>query len=154
MRGRPYRLLGRDRRGTSAIEFALIAPVLALMTMGIADLAMGLARKFQIEQASYRVLEMVTVGTLRDDYSDVEAEAEAAAPGAEVNVDWWLECDGAKEEIFTTQCPTDKQTARYVRVELLEDYEPMFNYGPIGRAFSGNVDGKVRLTARSTVRIQ
>lgn len=145
------RLLG-DPRGTSAIEFAIIAPVLAVMTMGIADLSMGLARKFQLEQASYRALELVTVGTVVSDYSYVKTEAVAAAevPAENVVVTTWLECNGAKQTDFNTTCPSEEQTARFLTVTVVDDYEPIFAYGP----FTGAVDGKVRLTSRSTIRMQ
>ena len=148
--------LATDRQGTSAIEFALVAPVLALFTIGIADLSMGLARKFQLEQASYRVLEMVTVGTLQGDYEYLKGEAAAAAEIDEdnVDVDAWLECDGINPDDFDTKCEDGEQTARFVNIELTDDYEPIFDYGPLGDVFTHNVDGKVRLTARSTVRIQ
>lgn len=146
-----HHLLG-DRRGTSAIEFALVAPVLAVMTMGIADLSMGLARKFQLEQASYRALELVTVGTVVSDYSYVKTEAVAAAevPADNVTVTTWLECNGTKQASFDTVCLSTEQTARFLTVTILDDYEPIFAYGP----FTGAVDGKVRLTSRSTIRMQ
>ena len=40
LRNRLHRL-GRDRRGTTAIEFALIAPVLGIGLMGVIYVAMG-----------------------------------------------------------------------------------------------------------------
>ena len=145
----PRRLVA-DRRGTSAIEFALVAPLLALLTMGIADAALGLTRKYQLEQASYRALELVTVGSIQGDYAYVEPEAASAAgvPAENVEVTAWLECNGTAQD-FSTACTAAQQTERFMQVTITDDYEPLFPYGPFG-----NEDGKIPLTARSTVRIQ
>jgi len=150
--------LGRaisDRRGTSAIEFALVAPVLALFAMGISDLALGLTRKYQLEQASYRVLELVTVGSLQSDYAYVKPEAALAAnvPLANVEVKAWLECNGADHD-FDTPCLEAEQTARFLTVTITDSYQPIFPYGPLGKAVAAREDGAVPLTARSTIRIQ
>jgi Flp pilus assembly protein TadG len=145
-----------DRNGTSAIEFALVAPFLAFSTVGMSDLSLGLARKYKIEQATYRTLEMVSVGTIQSDYAYVAPEAAAAAgePAENVSVDNWLECDGTKQADFSGTCTSTQQVARFVKVTVVSDYEPFFNYGPLGAMFGGNEDGVVRLTARSTIRIQ
>lgn len=148
--------LSRDRRGVSAVEFALFAPILGLLVMGMSDLARGLARKFEIEQASYRALELVTVGTIQSDYAYVKPEAAAAAgvPEANVQVDAWLECDGTLKEPFSETCSTGQQTARFVKVSIWDDFQPSFAYGPIGTAFGGNENGFIRVRARSTLRVQ
>lgn len=148
--------LPRDRRGSSLIEFALMAPVLALMFVGISDFARGLARKFQIEQATYRALELITVGSIQSDYSYVRPEAAAAAgePEANVAVTNWLECNNVQKAQFSETCPTGQETARFVQVTIVSDFQPSFSYGPLGRHFGGNEDGTMRLTARSTLRVQ
>lgn len=161
---RIFRKLAANRRGTSAMEFAFIAPVLALLIMGMTDLARGLAHRFRVEQASYRALEMVTSDTTLS-HATIEAEADAAAGPQDdaVTITAWLECDGVVKA-FTESCdPGDpdavpevpaEQTARFIKVEIISEFEPMFSYGPIGTAFGGNENGKVQVTARNTLRIQ
>lgn len=146
----------RDRKGSSVIEFALMAPVLALMFVGVSDFARGLARKFQIEQASYRALELITVGTIQSDYSYVRPEAAAAAgvPEANVTVTNWLECNGEQKPQFSDICPEGQETARFVKVAIVADFQPSFSNGPLARNFGGNDNGTLRLTARSTLRVQ
>lgn len=146
----------RSARGTSTIEFAIIAPVFAFMAMGIADLSRGLARKFQIEQASYRALELVTVGFIQSDYTYVKPEAATAAGVSQNNVTVtnWLECDGVRQNDFNGACASGQQTARFVKVAIFDDFKPTFSYGPLGTTFGRNDQGLVRLTARSTLRVQ
>jgi Flp pilus assembly protein TadG len=155
-RQRPRPGLCADRIGTSAIEFALVAPFLAFSMVGMSDLSLGLAQKYKIEQATYRTLEMISVGTIQSDYSYVGPEAAAAAgePAQNVTVTNWLECDGTKQANFSGTCPNTQQVARFVKVAVVSDYEPFFNYGPLGTMFGGNQNGVVRLAARSTIRVQ
>ena len=51
---RPFRrimAIGNDVRGVAAIELAVIAPVLALMLVGMVDLGIGIYRKMQVQNA-------------------------------------------------------------------------------------------------------
>lgn len=145
----------RNRKGSSAIEFALIAPIMAVMFVGVSDFARGLARKFQIEQASYRALELITVGTIQSDYAYVAPEAATAAgvPVENVVVANWLECNGDVKAQFSEICPEGQETARFVRVTIQADFQPSFSYGPLTRGFVQE-DGTILLTARSTLRVQ
>jgi Flp pilus assembly pilin Flp len=49
---RPCARLLREERGVSAIEFALIAPVIAILIIGIIDFGMGLWRQMQVANAA------------------------------------------------------------------------------------------------------
>ena len=156
-----FRQLFRDRRGNSVIELALFAPVIATFLVGMSDLALGLTRKFQIEQASYRALELITVGSLQSDYNAYvkpEAATAAGVPLANVKVYTRLDCDSTVKKAFsetpftvTDVCTSSQQTSRFVRVEVVTDYEPTFSYMA---DLMGGADGKVRLTSRSTLRVQ
>jgi Flp pilus assembly pilin Flp len=149
--------LVRNRRGASAIEFALVAPVLALMVMGITDVARVVGHKFALDQAVYRTMELITVGALQSDYSYVIPEAAAASGEDEDNIDIvsWLECDNVKQaDSSVTVCPGTQQVERFVQVTIESDFKPIFNYGPLGEAFTGNEGGVVHLRARSTLRVK
>ena len=43
--------LGRDQRGTSGVEFALLAPVMLLILAGMVDFGMTLWARLQLEQS-------------------------------------------------------------------------------------------------------
>ena len=51
--------LGSNERGAAVIELALVAPVLALMTIGIVDMSNAFSRKLALEQAAQRSIEKV-----------------------------------------------------------------------------------------------
>ncbi len=52
-------LIFRDERGTSIIEMALAAPLLATFLIGMVDLSRAYSAKLQVEQAAQRTIEMV-----------------------------------------------------------------------------------------------
>src|SRR5687767_6083444 len=88
------RRLARDARGSSVVEFALAAPVLGLVVVGIADYGRGFSQRFALETAAHRTLERAAVGTTNTDYSFLRQEAATAAgvPIDDVTFDNWLEC--------------------------------------------------------------
>jgi Flp pilus assembly protein TadG len=151
--------LRRDERGTSIIEFAFVAPILALFVMGLVDLSRGVAARASLDQAAYRTLERVTIGgsaaAAQTDYSYLATEAATAAgvPVTNVTVDNWLECNGTRQTDYDSTCPTGQMSSRYVQITIRSSFTPTFSYGPLGRSFYQNVNGSVAITAVHAVRI-
>lgn len=152
---RRVRPLAADARGASLIEFALFLPILAMMVMGISDVAMGYARKLELEAGAYRALEKVAVGSVQTDYeylkNDVAAEAEVTA--ADVEIDLWLECDRTRQTDFTGTCGAGQELARYIEVAVDTTYETQFDYGPLARSMGGD-NGFVPVSATAALRLQ
>lgn len=148
------RRLGGDERGASIIEFALFAPILAVMVMGVSDVAMSYATKLRFEQAAYTALEKVAVGSVQTDYSFLREDAATAADVSEeeVTVDAWLECEGERATSFTDSCEEGDTITRYVQVTIDSGYTPTFAYGPLTAATRD--DGTIPVTASAAVRIQ
>ena len=148
------RRLARDATGVSIIEFALFAPILGVMVMGVTDVAMSYATKLRFEQAAYGALEKVSATSVQTDYTYLRADAAEAAgvPISAVSVDAWLECDGVQQGAFTGVCADDAVIARYVRLTIDSGYRPTFPYGPLGAATRS--DGTMAVTASAAVRIQ
>jgi Flp pilus assembly pilin Flp len=145
--------LAQDRRGASAVELALAAPVLGLALLGSFDLARGFSDRIDLTSAAARAAELATApGQVRTDYDFLESEAESAATasgltGASAEVDAWLECDGVRQAENTRVCPAGEPYARYVEVVIRGNFQPVFGFGFIG------ADG-VPLRGSATVRIQ
>jgi Flp pilus assembly protein TadG len=153
MRAILLRRLRDDDRGASVIEFALFAPILGVMVMGVTDLAMGYSTKLRVEAAIFRALEKVAVGSFQTDYTTyVRSEAATAAgvPESAVTVDSWLECNRARQADFAGSCAAGQDTARYVRVTINTSYTPRFSYGPLVRSSNGTVP----IEANASLRIQ
>jgi len=138
--------LARDKRGTSLIEFGLLLPFLAFLTLGVIDLSRGLAERFALQQAVNRSLELVQArpavasATATDvDYSYVKTEAASAAqvPATQVTLTRWLECDGVHQPQVTGTCAGGQATARYLRVRIVKNFQGDFYFETIPMAASG-----------------
>ena len=123
------RLLARDERGAAVIELALVAPILAFMTIGVIDVSQAFNRKLTLEQAAQRAVEKVmqTTGkTTPEETIKAEAAAQAGVTEDDVTVTYRLECDGVEEADFAAECAEGAVTARYLMVTVAGTYEPMF----------------------------
>jgi len=116
---------------------------------------MGYSRKLTLEQAAYRTLERVAVGSVQSDYSYLRAEAAAAAgvPESNVTIDAWLECDGVRQPQFDGFCPDGQMISRYVQIGIAGSYRPSFPAGPLALR-SSNADGSVPIAVSTALRIQ
>lgn len=146
LRALRLRTLAGDERGTSLIEFGFLAPLLALLTMGIIDLSRGLAERFAIQQAVNRSLELLQArpavagaDETEVDYDFVKVEAASAAGVDEdqVTLTQWLECDGEEQVEYDGACEAGQDTARYLRVRVTKDFEGEFYFDTIPMAASG-----------------
>lgn len=145
--------LRSDERGAAVIELAIIAPVLALMTIGVVDMSNAMGRKLALEQGAQRAIERVmqTTGTTTVE-ATIKNEAVCQVNGvnadgtcktspislANVTVTYRLECTDSSGAI-TTQTSTDSDAfddfycatgtvteAKYIQVALTDKYTPLF----------------------------
>jgi Flp pilus assembly protein TadG len=152
------RCLSADERGTSILEFAIIAPVLGMLVVGIGDLGRGFSERHALQQAANRTIERAHLGTKQQNYTFLTTEAVAAAgTGSTAVLDDWVECDGVRNEDFNATCPvsTDPaaakpQIARYIRLTINKTFTPTFT--TVG--YPNAVNGRVPISANVTLRVQ
>lgn len=142
----------RDERGTSIIELAMVAPILALLTIGMIDLSEGFSQKLRLEQAAQRAIEKVMNG--RADTTTIaalktEAATTAGVPEANVTTDFWLECNGARAANYNSACSSGQTFARYLSVRITKAYVPFFNY-----KLGNQATDSYTLTGAAAVRTQ
>ena len=155
--------LRRDNSGAVLIEFAFVAPVLALISVGAIDMSNAFGKKLMLEQAAQRSIEKVmqTTGELTVEQT-IAAEAVCQYNGtlpngncktapittANVTVTHRLECNGA----VTTDpdCATGQTESRWIQVVVRDNYQPMF-----ALHFAGlNEDGTYHLQATAGMRTE
>lgn len=150
-----------DERGTSVIELALVAPILASLVIGMSDLSRAYSAKLQLEQAAQRSIEKAMNGKKETTlYETLKAEAVAAAAVDEsaVEVRYWLECDGVSQNTspstmaadYEIVCADGATIARYVNVRIEKTYSPMFSMKWLG----SNPDGSFTLVGEAGIRVQ
>jgi len=155
--------LWREQRGAAIIELAIVAPVIALMTVGVVDLSNGFSSKLRLEQAAQRSIEKVmqTTGVTSVE-TTIANEAICQVNGtnadgscktapitaANVTVVHRLECNGTLSA--DVDCAAGEVSSRWVQVTIWDDYEPLF---PL--QFSGiEANGKYRIQASAGIRTE
>ncbi|HEY0148316.1 MAG TPA: TadE/TadG family type IV pilus assembly protein [Allosphingosinicella sp.] len=142
--------LRRDQRGVSAVEFAFLAPILSVLIVGMIDFSSGISQRFTLQSAVNRSLEMVQANRVAvnaagtADYSFLKQEVATAAniPLANVTLEQWLECNGAKQGSYTGTCADNTDMARYLELKATKPFR--------GKMFIKSIT----LTAKSAVRVQ
>jgi hypothetical protein len=153
--------LFRDKRGTSVIELALVAPLLASLVIGMTDISRGYSAKLKLEQAAQRSIEKAMNGekeTVLFETLQTEAIQAAGVSADAVEVRYWLECDGVSQNSSPSSMETDYERvcadgasyARYVNVRIEKTYTPMFSTEWLG----ANPDGTFTLVGEAGIRVQ
>lgn len=169
--------LRRDERGAAVIELAMVAPVFALMVIGIVDMSNAFSRKLALEQGAQRAVERIMQTTADDTVENtLKSEAQCQVNGvqsdgktcntapvalSDITVNYKIECTSALGAISVTTntdpdaLPTSCGTgfireARYIEVTVNDKYTPMF---PI-HFYSLNSDGTYHLSATAGMRTQ
>lgn len=146
-----WRRLRRDERGVAFVEFAFMAPILAVFVLAIADLSRGIAQQMAMQSAVNRSLELLLVRSPTAsntassiDYSSIRQEAATAAgvPLTQTSMSQYLLCDGTRAASFESTCATGQDTARYISVTVNKNF--------VGNLYTGTV----ALTATASLRIQ
>jgi len=178
MMRRHLRHLGANENGAAVIELALVAPVLALAIIGVADISNAYTRKLALEQGAQRAIEkiMQTTGDSTVE-GTVTTEAVCQVNGmnadgtcktspisaTDVTVTWRLECTDSGSAI-TSQTSSDSVTfdamvcgsgtvkeARYLQVRVNDKYTPIF---PVHFAGFISTDGTYHLSATAGMRTE
>lgn len=169
---RPTGLIS-DEGGAAIIELAIIAPVFALMTIGVVDMSNAYSRKLALEQGAQRAIEKImqtTQGETVDDTLKTEAVCQvngANADGtcktspitsADVTVTYRLECTNANGTIdvktdaeAADDCAANQSQAQYLSVKVVDKYTPMF---PVHFGSFNASDGTYHLSAEAGMRTQ
>jgi Flp pilus assembly protein TadG len=176
--GMPFHKLHDDQRGAAVIELAMIAPILAMMVIGIVDMSNGYSRKLALEQGAQRAVEKI-MQTTEDNTVEGTLTTEAICQvngvngdgtcktspisASNVTVTWRLECtssggalssqtstDSVAFDALTCAAGTAKE-GRYIEVALTDKYTPMF---PLHFGGFNTADGTYHLSAAAGMRTQ
>ncbi len=145
--------LRRDEGGAAVTELGLAIPMLFILLLGLIDLGRGFSIKLQLEQATQRAIERVMNGQAdRTTAAAIKAEAALAADVPETssnpNVDFWLECNGARQASYDDTCDPGQTYRRYLSVRISKNFRPIFSM--VGT----NQDGTITINGATSVRTQ
>ena len=174
----PLRKLCADASGAAIIELALVAPILAVMVVGVVDMSNAVSRKLALEQGAQRAIEKI-MQTTGDETVEATIKNEAVCQvngmntngscktspitASNVTVTYRLECTDVSTGAVTSQtntdaivfdtltCPSTARDSRYIQVAVSDRYTPMF-----GMHFAGlnSSDSSYHLLATAGMRTQ
>jgi Flp pilus assembly protein TadG len=142
---------GRGTHGAAAIELAVLAPVLVMVTVVTADLGMGIYRNMQVQAAAqagaeYAVAHGFNAGGITNAIAIATPLAGISASPAPRQFCGCGSSTGIAETTCDTACASGARTATYVTASAQSVYQTLLPYPLLPSAFT--------LTAQSTVRMQ
>lgn len=149
----------RDKSGVGFIELALVAPILALMFLGMVDLSRIVATRIDLEQAAQRTTDFALAKRPPNGsttYLVEEAKTAAGVSASDVTVRLTLECDGTVQTNFTSDCAAGQETRRFATVAIRKTIDTGFNWRGMASIFTGRSSAYVPITVvgDSVVRLQ
>lgn len=167
-----------SEKGAAIIELALVAPIFALMTIGVVDMSNAFSRKLALEQGAQRAIEKI-MQTTGDNTVEATLKTEAVCQVNGVNADgtcksspittsnvtvtYRLECTVPATATVTVQtsvnaavfdaliCPVGTKESRYIQVAVTDKYTPMFS---LHFASFNSSDDSYHLSATAGMRTQ
>jgi Flp pilus assembly protein TadG len=141
---------GIGTKGTAAIEFGMIVPVLALLFVCTIDLGMGFYRKMQAQNAAQAGAEYAAIyGYNPSSISSAITNATSFSVTASPSPTQFCACptsSGVTNATCGATCSDGSTAATYVTASALGTYSPILQYPMIPSSFT--------FQAQSTVRIQ
>ena len=141
--------LCRDSSGVSALELAIVAPVLVVFSFVAVDITKGFALRLNLEQAATRVVQLASVSppTSGDlTYLEQEGASASAQPVSNVSVKVNLECNGVVQGATVDECPHGARQARRLNVVIKATYVPPFSgISLLGSTIQMNGKAEMRL---------
>jgi Flp pilus assembly protein TadG len=143
-------------RGTPAVEFALVAPLLIVMLMGVLDFGLAVRAKSETEAAARAALQKA-FGNMWDESAMTSAAKEALSTDPDIQDTLSLSstpkcyCDDALAEsgdtcTKDTTCGGGGRPEYYLTVDVTRSYDMLLNYFVISDTLN--------MTASATARTQ
>ena len=138
-------------RGTAAIEFAIVGPMLVVMMVCTVDLGAGMFRKMQVQNAAqagamYAALHGFTASSISNAVTSASGFSGVSASPAPSQFCGCASNSGVTSITCTSTCSGGSTPGTYVTVSAQGVYTTILPYPMVPESFT--------LTSQSTVRIQ
>jgi Flp pilus assembly protein TadG len=145
----------RDKRGVSAVEFALVLPLLVGILIPLTDLGLGFYAQMRVENAAeagaqYAIINGwkngANVGAIENAVTSATTLASISASPAPSQACGCASGTSISPVGCSATCPNGDTPGSYVTVGAQAPYSPIIPYPLLGSSLT--------LTAQSTVRVQ
>lgn len=144
------RQFAQDIAGTTAIETAIVAPILMTLSLGAFEISSVVARQSELQSAAEQVTEISLAS--RPDTAEEALQIErilVESTGLEdtaIDVDLRYRC-AAAEDLTTSPGTCDEdELSTFVRIEMRDSYTPIWTEYGIGDAFAFLVERTVQVS--------
>ena len=147
-----FALLRRDRRGASVVEFAILAPVVVMMTVAASDFARVFIEAHAIASASNSG---VVFGARRniDSVNFTEMKARAlediqGASGATADAEMFCDCPSNPNVLVNCldgSCPNYGKPRVYVKTSVTKNFKTLAKYPWVPNSMSMTAKGYMRV---------
>lgn len=117
----------KDQRGNIAVEFGLLAPVFALLLVGIVDYGLAAREKALMQSAARAGLQAVLTSSSAT--AAAETAAQAVAPDADIEVETECVCPDGTSVVCTNYCAVGNRR-KMVTVTASTTYPLVFGHWP------------------------
>lgn len=141
-----------DGRGSMAIETAIAAPMLIIMTLGTFEVGTVVARQHELQSAANEA-EIVIMATNRGATVEID-ELEAIIrdsvdlPDEKITVEREYRCNLNNDKVkIKGNCPSSAYITNYVVVSMTDTYTPTWTAFGIGKPITFSVERTMLLTS-------
>lgn len=144
---RPYRRY-LDDRGTAAVEFALLVPILMILMVSFVDFGIAFREKMQAEKAARAGLQYAIYDPR--DNAGIAAAITAATglPAGEltITVNHFYECASGHRPATPGFCAAGDWPGTYVSVQITKPFNALMTWGGLATVFTvtGSAEGRVQ----------
>ncbi|MFA7429944.1 MAG: TadE/TadG family type IV pilus assembly protein [Rhodospirillaceae bacterium] len=137
-----------DERGTVAVEFALLVPILMLLLVASADFGMAFREKMQAEKAARAGLQYAIYDP-KDNAgisSAILLATGLTAGDLSVTVSRFYECANGTRPAKPGFCAAGDWPGTYVRIEITKPFTTIMTWGGLTEQFTirGSAEGRVQ----------
>ncbi|MDT8279340.1 MAG: TadE/TadG family type IV pilus assembly protein [Erythrobacter sp.] len=146
-----FQRIASDRRGSFAIETAFVAPVLILMTLGIAETGTIVARQHELQSVANEA-EIIILATNQGATTDVETIKQIVQESVNLSADdvtltQLFRCNMDETLVANAAlCDSDDIVSSYILVAISEDYSPTWTYMGVGSPITFSVERRVQVS--------
>lgn len=152
MAARLLRRIADDQRGSMAIETAIVAPTLILMTLGIFEIGTMVARQHELQSAANEseiIAIAINSGAGNTDTDQVKAILRESLDLGDDDVVISLSYRCGTDTALVTDpesCDEDDVVANYIDIDIVDTHEPVWTAFGIGRPITFSVERTVQVS--------
>lgn len=141
----------RDTRGTMAIETAIVAPMLIVLSLGGFEVSAMVARQSELQSAAAEAVEIVMAASpeTQTHIDQIEAVVEGSTGLPEDNVTFELmyRCATAEElTLDQTACADENTLSTFIVITMSDTYTPVWTEYGIGGPMDYNLERTVQVS--------